>query len=328
MAAPTRLRTPKTLHGTSARDLGQGAVARAVPGMGRGRRGTTLGSGDDWVAVDEPLEPKTVRRKVSVTLEEAAGGCTRTVSGSTLDWCAKCGGARLFKAPWASCPACYGEGRVQDYDTYRRIKCRDCRGHGSAHRACAACSGTGKASGEREWKFEVRIPAGVLPGDVVTARGHGQRGAGDARGDLELEIAIKAHALFSFDALRRLQCVVPVDLFMFLVGGAIEVPTLGGSSVRFDLAQGRVQEIDGRGYPGRNGVRGPLVLMAQPVFPRTLSDREALYLRSLANDLQQDGYARCAEVATWLAAARTYRLPAATPKASRPKERSAKSKRP
>ncbi len=62
--------------------------------------------------------------------------------------------------------------------------------------------------------------------------------------------------------------------------------------------------------------------MAKPVFQRTQSDREALYLRSLADDLQHDGCARCAEVATWLAAARAYRAPLAAPKAPRPQKRS------
>ncbi|MBW8833074.1 MAG: hypothetical protein JF606_27570 [Burkholderiales bacterium] len=92
-------------------------------------------------------------------------------------------------------------------------------------------------------------------------QGQGQRGAGDARGDLELEIAAKPHALFRFDAQRRLRCTVRVDLFKFLVGGVIEVPTLGGgASVVFDLARGRVQEIDGKGYPGRDRVCGALML--------------------------------------------------------------------
>jgi molecular chaperone DnaJ len=289
-------------------------------GRGRARGGWSPGE-DDWVAAERPSEPKTLRRKTTITLKEAACGCTRTVSGSTVDLCPKCGGAGLFTALWASCPSCYGEGRVYDDYGYRRLKCRDCRGNGTAHHACQVCAGSGKAAQPREWKLEIRIPAGVLGGDVVSARGHGQRGAADARGDLELEIAIKPHALFSFDAQRRLQCVVPVDIFKFLAGGAVDVPTLGGGSVRFDLAQGRVQEVAGRGFPGRDGVPGVLMLVAQPVFPRQLSEREAVYLRSLASDLEQSGYTRCEAVAAWLGAAEGFVQSASAPPHSKAKGR-------
>jgi DnaJ-class molecular chaperone len=146
----------------------------------------------------------------------------------------------------------------------------------------------------------------LRPARVAKKKGRLTRRPSGRNGDLELEIAFKPHALFGFDAQRRLQCVVPVDIFEFLAGDAIDVPTLGGGSVRFDLAHGRVQKISGKGFPRRDGVPGVLVPIAQPVFPRQLSEREALYLRALASDLEQSGYARCAVVAAWGASAEEY----------------------
>jgi hypothetical protein len=96
----------------------------------------------------------------------------------------------------------------------------------------------------------------LRPARLAKKKGRLTRRPSGRNGDLELEIAIKPHALFGFDAQRRLQCV--------------------------------------------------LVLIAQPVFPRQLSGREALYLRALASDLEQSGYARCAVVAAWGASAEEY----------------------
>lgn len=282
----------------------------AGSGGGFGRAGAWQSHAPNlWTPVDGAPVPKNIRRKVTITVEEGATGCTRPVSGSIQDLCVHCGGAKQFFNPTYECEECLGDGKVYaDTWSNRRVKCRGCRGTGEEHRECTGCGGSGKTAGERTWKLEVRIPVGVRPGDIVTVRGQGQRGAsgGDERGDLELEVAFKPHTLFSFNEQHHLQCVVPVDLFKFLVGGLVHVPVLGGGTVSFDLAQGRVQNIPDKGYPGRDGVRGPLSLVARPVFPGRLSDRELLYLRTLASDMAGSGHERCTEVKLWLAEAMAY----------------------
>ena len=152
----------------------------------------------------------------------------------------------------------------------------------------------------------MRVPAGVRPGDVVVARGQGQRGAGGASGDLELEIALKPHALFTFDAAGQLQCEVPVDLFTFLAGGVITVPTLWGKTVEFDLSAGRIQVFTGVGFAGRDGERGGFGVVARPEFPATFNDGELLALRTLASTQEAERYRRCHEVAAWHSHATRY----------------------
>lgn len=257
--------------------------------------------------------PKPIQRTTSLTIEEVLSGCQRSFTGSILDLCAHCAGARIFTTQDAWCDECEGDGQVRDYFGHRGRRCKACEGTGDARMDCPRCHGRGTALPARPWSVTVNIPVGALPGDIVVASGQGQRGADGARADLEIRIELKPHPLYTVDAQRRLCATVPVDIFSFMSRGQLEVPLLGGGTVSFDLAKGALQEMAGLGLPDRAGRRGPLVLRATPVVPRELSERERLYLYSLASGQQEEGYARCAEVAAWRARAAAYQHGAEAP---------------
>lgn len=263
--------------------------------------------------------PKPIQRTASLTIEEVMSGCQRSFKGSIQDLCPHCAGARIFTTLDAWCDECGGDGRVRDYWGQRGRRCKACDGTGDARRDCPKCGGRGLVEPARSWSVAVNIPVGALPGDVVVASGQGQRGADGDVSDLEIRIELKPHPLYTVDAQRRLCATVPVDIFTYMSRGHVEVPALGGGTARFDLAQGTMQELPGLGLPDRAGKRGPLVLRATPVVPRELSERERLYLYSLASGQQDDGYERCTEVADWRARAAAYQRAASAAEAEQAK---------
>jgi curved DNA-binding protein len=95
--------------------------------------------------------------------------------------------------------------------------------------------------------LDVRIPAGVQPGQNIRLAGQGNGG-----GDLLLEIGYRAHPRFRVDG-RDVSVVVPVTPWEAALGGAIAVPTLGGEveiKVPAGSASGKRLRLKGRGLPG------------------------------------------------------------------------------
>lgn len=254
--------------------------------------------GARWQA-DGAATPANVVLDVTLDLEQAAFGCTHAVKGSVADLCAACEGVGRLVSRHSDCDVCDGEGRVRGANGERWTTCPACSGDGDLRRRCDACDGSGRQTAPRRYHFDVRVPPGVRDGQSVMLRGQGQRGANDARGDLELRVALAPHALFSFDAEQRLMVRLPVDAYAVAGGGGAQVPLLGGGTATIDLARGARQVLDGLGYPNRDGSRGALVVETHAVVPAVRSERQRQLLRELADDLRAGGYAGCDELAEW-----------------------------
>ncbi len=284
-----------------------GGASRESPGRSKPE--------EEWVPdADEHKVPRDIHRTVTLTLEELAIGCQRVLSGSIVDLCPACRGAKVFMNLMADCEDCFGEGVNYAGYSYRRTKCRSCNGTGCLFRKCHVCKGSGAAVNARQWTVTVNIPKGARPGAALRVPGKGQRAHGHDAGNLEIRVEAKPHPLFHVDEEGHLAATVPVDLFTFMSKGVVDVPSLGGgASIRFDLSKGTLQSLDGAGLPDRDGALGPLVLRAVPVPPQELSERERLYLFSLAKDLREEGYARCPPVAEWMAASVKYQSSSAAP---------------
>ncbi|MBM7051503.1 MULTISPECIES: DnaJ C-terminal domain-containing protein [unclassified Rothia (in: high G+C Gram-positive bacteria)] len=121
---------------------------------------------------------------------------------------------------------------------------------------------------------EVKIPAGIKDGQKVRKRGKGQPGPGGA-GDLIIEVRVQPSSIFERDG-DDVLVRVPVSLEEAVNGGVIQAPTLDGSTVKLRLAPGaragqklRAKE---RGFPGKNGVKGNLLVIPEVQLPTDLSD--------------------------------------------------------
>ena len=86
---------------------------------------------------------------------------------------------------------------------------------------------------------DVRIPAGVGDGSRVRVAGEGEAGAGGgAAGDLYLRIQLAPHGTFERKG-RDLYTRVPVPLTVAVLGGEVDVPALGGRTLRLKVPPAR-----------------------------------------------------------------------------------------
>ncbi|MDR7194802.1 DnaJ C-terminal domain-containing protein [Luteimonas terrae] len=98
--------------------------------------------------------------------------------------------------------------------------------------------------------FEVKIPRGIRPGQVVRLPRQGQHG-----GDLLLEIEYAAHPDFEVDG-RNIIHTLPIAPWDAALGATISVATLGGHvdlKIPASSEAGRKLRLRGRGLPGAGG---------------------------------------------------------------------------
>jgi molecular chaperone DnaJ len=136
-------------------------------------------------------------------------------------------------------------------------------------------------SGGNGKPITVRIPAGVTDGQKLKLRGKGEASPdGGEAGDLVLTVRVDKHPVFERDGLN-LRVNVPVTFAEAALGATIEVPTLGGDSVRMKVpagtSSGRVLRLKGRGVETTKGT-GDLLARVEVAVPSHLSaaQREAL----------------------------------------------------
>ncbi|BFI96380.1 MAG: DnaJ C-terminal domain-containing protein [Rhodanobacter sp.] len=101
--------------------------------------------------------------------------------------------------------------------------------------------------------LEVKIPAGIQPGQVIRLAGQGHPGHGGApNGDLLLEVGIRDDARFKLDG-RDVLHVLPLSPWEAALGATVPVPTLAGTvelRIPAGSQSGRKLRLKGRGLPG------------------------------------------------------------------------------
>jgi len=134
--------------------------------------------------------------------------------------------------------------------------------------------------------LKVRIPKGITDGDKMRVPGKGGEGAGGGpAGSLYLAIRFAPHRWFQPRG-HDLYLDLPVTAPEAALGGAAEVPTLGGRvrvKIPAGAAPGQQLRLAGKGLPRRDGGAGDQYCTLQIVVPPALSPRE----RELYEDLQK-----------------------------------------
>lgn len=222
-------------------------------------------------AAPSPAPGRPLRRRVRLSLEEAASGCVKQLRGRRHDPCGACDGAG-HAVPAMACPACEGRGELRRPAWYgwmsSTTRCAACAGEGRTQVPCTACAGSGRHP--RTYRHSVRIPPGARRGDLLQAA--------TPAGPFELQIDLAPHPFFTLDDDGVLRCEVPVDGFAWMAERWVEVPTLAGLQ-QMKLQRGhQVYRLRGQGFPDRAGAAaGDCVVHVVPRFPDTLSaEQEAL----------------------------------------------------
>jgi curved DNA-binding protein len=131
----------------------------------------------------------------------------------------------------------------------------------------------------QEKRYDIKIPAGILPGQKVRLPGQGGEGMGGGpRGDLYLKVELEPDPDYTLKE-RDIYMEVPVAPWEAVLGAEVEISTLSGN-VSLKIApgtqSGQKLRLRGKGMPNPKGQPGNLyatVVVRIPVLP-TERERE------------------------------------------------------
>jgi DnaJ-class molecular chaperone len=135
---------------------------------------------------------------------------------------------------------------------------------------------------------DVRVPAGVGDGSRVRVGGEGEPGTGGATaGDLYLRVRLEPHSQFERKG-RDLYTRISVPLTTAVLGGEVNVPALGGRTLRLKMPpttqNGQVFRLRGQGMSlsSKPGERSDLYATVDVELPRQLTPEERTHFEELA----------------------------------------------
>lgn len=249
-----------------------------------------------------PRRGNDVETQVTITFEEAAKGCKKTISYSNVVTCDDCHGTGAQKGTQAkTCTACGGTGRVTVSQrspfgvVQTQRSCDACRGRGKIiDTPCRSCNGNGRKRVNK--KVEINIPAGIDNDQMLNIGGHGNSGInGGAAGDLHVYIRVKNHSIFE----RRgddVWCEMPITVVQAMLGDEIVVPTLDGKvkyTVHEGTQQGDVFKLKGKGIPHIHGRgRGDQYVKMNIEIPKSLNSKQKEAVKNLDSLLGDKNFAK------------------------------------
>lgn len=242
-----------------------------------------------------PRKGSTVTANVTISFEEAAKGCKKTVRINRVDTCSVCGGTGCQKGTSAeTCKTCGGRGTVNvqqrtPFGVMSTTKqCSDCGGRGKTIKnPCNHCHGSGFET--KAATVEVDIPAGIDDRQALNVRGGGNKGLnGGPTGDLRVNINVRPHPFFERDGFD-VWCDFTVTYAQAALGDTLYVPTLDGK-VKYELPAGtqpgEVFRFRGRGIAQLGGRgRGDQFVRIIVDVPKNLNAKQRELLKQFNDSL-------------------------------------------
>ncbi len=250
-----------------------------------------------------PQKGETLRVHLTISFEEAAFGCEKSIELNRTEACETCHGSGCQPGTTAdTCPDCRGTGvvRIQrgggGFSYTTTAECSKCHGTGKIiHSPCTDCHGTGSHKIKR--RIAVTIPAGIDDGQAVSLRGQGNAGKnGGPSGDLIVNIRVKPHNQFVRDG-NTVLYEQPISFYQAAMGAELEIPTIDGK-VTYDLPAGTQTgttfRLRGKGIPLLQGRgRGDQFVTVRVQVPTSLNaeQKEALkaYAAAMGEDVPESG---------------------------------------
>jgi molecular chaperone DnaJ len=247
-----------------------------------------------------------LRYELALTLEQAVFGDTVNLQLPTLVTCTTCegSGAKPGTKP-VTCRTCDGNGQVRMTRGHFSIQqpCPTCRGSGQQiEQPCSSCQGRGRM--QKNKTLAVKVPPGVDNGDRIRLSGEGEAGQnGGPAGDLYVEIHLQPHEIFQRDG-ADLSCVIPISYATAVLGGTVEVPTLGGEvalKIPPETQSGRAFRLRGKGVrPVRGSGPGDLYCRVEVETPVKLTSAQKKMLENFNEALIAGGERHRPRSQSWL----------------------------
>ena len=251
---------------------------------------------------DAPRRGSDVSTGVTISFEEAAKGCKKTVRVTAIDGCTDCKGTGAAEGSTPkTCPSCHGTGHIKvvqrtpfgQMQTQR--PCDQCRGTGRIiEKPCRTCGGKGKVRRTRD--IEVNIPAGIDDGQILAVRGKGDAGInGGPAGDLNIAVSVRPHPIFERSG-TDVYCEIPITFVQAALGADIDVPTLDGKvnlKIREGTQPGDKFRLKGKGIVRTNSsYRGDQYVIVNVEVPKNLTSAQKKALKDFESQSSEGNYSK------------------------------------
>lgn len=262
-------------------------------GSARSRRGNAPQRGQDILV------------GITLTFEEAAFGCEKTVSVKRVENCPYCHGTGAkSESSYKTCPTCGGTGQISQSQ-------RTPFGHFSTVTTCSTCKGTGKvisevcpkcggkARREQVRDIKINIPAGIDTDQRINYSGEGHAGInGGENGNLIVQIKLKPHNLFTRQG-SDLHITIPITMVDAALGCTISVPTMT-KPTELDIPAGTQSgaqfKIKDKGLKVVNkNLYGDLIVKILVEVPKTLTREQKEMLKKLQASFETKQFAKLKE---------------------------------
>jgi curved DNA-binding protein len=141
----------------------------------------------------------------------------------------------------------------------------------------------------RDKTLSVKIPKGLIAGQVIRLKGQGGAGiGGESNGDLYLEVEFAPDKLYKVEG-KDLFMQLPVAPWEAALGAAVQVPTPSGDvmvKVPPNSVQGRELRLKGKGIPAAEP--GDLHVMLTIVLPKADTEKSRKLYYTMARELAFD----------------------------------------
>ncbi|RMG04329.1 MAG: molecular chaperone DnaJ [Nitrospirae bacterium] len=228
-----------------------------------------------------PLKGADLVSRLTLSLEEAYKGVTKSITISRDVPCGKCGGVGALG--YNTCQKCGGTGNISSRKAFFSFSqtCPDCGGTGKKPtKICTDCRGKGTLF--KTETVKVKIPPGVDNTSRVRVPGKGEPGSGGGpSGDLYIEISISPHPIFKREG-NNIYVDIPVTVPEAVLGAKVDVPTLDGitkMTLPPNSQPGQKFKLKGKGFPSpKGGGRGDQFVSIKivPPKPETEGDKELI----------------------------------------------------
>ncbi len=251
-------------------DLGLGDIFGSFFGGGQQQRGRAKRGRD-------------VETDVVITFEQAVFGTEVELNMVMEDTCDHCKGTTAEPGhQLVTCDTCKGSGQMMNVtrtifgNIQQAVVCPTCHGTGKVpEKACTVCKGKGTRSKNQEVKL--KIPAGIDDGATIRLREHGEAMANAPRGDLYVNIRVKAHKHFTREG-DLILSEEQVSMIDAALGAEIQVQTVDGlvtMKVPAGTQSGTDFKLSGHGVPHlRGSTRGAHIVTVNVETPRDLSKEQ------------------------------------------------------
>ncbi len=237
-----------------------------------------------------PQRGRDVEVNLQLTFEEAVFGLEYALELDIDDECSHCKGTTVEPGhDMKTCPVCKGAGqqtRVMNTmfgPIQQSVLCENCEGRGKVpEKVCTVCHG--KGTERRKQEVKLKIPAGIDDGATIRVSGRGEAIGQGQRGDLYVNIRVKAHKHFTREG-EIILSEAHASMVDAALGTEIDVETVDGV-VRMKVPAGTQSGTDfklsGHGVPNiNNGRRGPHIVTLVVDTPTKLSKKQKEILENL-----------------------------------------------